>query len=149
VPAAYSLIYSSTRQAFMIVFALRLSIIISSKMEGSSWLKVSNSPLNTSKTKMLFSFSRTKRFGSVDSRSSNNNSYLAYLCRCDRYYDLPPLIGKNAPKAAIGYGRKQDLVLKGVADFPPPNKYSIKSIFDECKKGYGFRLGRDVQILLL
>lgn len=43
-------------------------------MEGSSWRRVANSPLNKSKTKMLFSFSRTKRFGSVDSRSSNNSS---------------------------------------------------------------------------
>jgi hypothetical protein len=39
----------------------------------ASWQKVMNSPLNMSKSKMLYSFSRTKRFGSTDSRSSNNS----------------------------------------------------------------------------
>lgn len=109
-----------------------------------TWQRVVNSPLNTSKTKMLFSFPKTKRFSSSDSRPSSSNSYFLYGLSCDKFYELPPLIGKNSPKAAIGYGRKVEMTRKSTLDFPPPNKYSIKSIFDDCKKGYAFRLGRDV-----
>lgn len=55
------------------------------------------------------------------------------------------MIGRSSPKAAIGYGRKVEMARKHALDFPPPNKYSIKSIFDDWKKGYAFRLGRDVK----
>lgn len=55
---------------------------------------------------------------------------------------MPPLIGRNAAKASIGFGKKDDMVQRNVVAYPSPNKYSIKSIFDDCKKGYGFRLGR-------
>jgi hypothetical protein len=28
---------------------------------------------------------------------------------------------------------------------PSPNKYNIKSIFEDCKKGFGFGVGREVK----
>ena len=100
------------------------------------WQKVSNSPLNQSKTKQLYSFTKTRRFGNNDSFSSTSS--------CGRFYELPPLIGRSSPKAAIGFGSKTEMTQKEMLMHPSPNKYCIKSIFEDCKKGYGFRLGRDV-----
>ena len=101
------------------------------------WQKVANSPLNQSKTKQLYTFPKTRRFGSNDSFSSTSS--------CDRFYELPPLIGSGSPKASIGFGCKTEMTQKEMLMHPSPNKYCIKSIFEDCKKGYGFRLGRDVR----
>ena len=74
--------------------------------------QICGSQLNTSKSKQLYSFPKTKRF--------NEN----YKPLCDIFYKTSSSITKR--KAAFGYGIKSDFT-SGKFLTPAPNQYGIKS----------------------
>ena len=82
----------------------------------SNCVQICNSPLNISKSKQLFSFSKSSRFPGRESKSTCNAAF----------YPLPTTKAKRA--AGIGYGSRSDFTKDG-NKAPPPNKYDIKSEF--------------------
>merc|ERR1712100_714556 len=80
-----------------------------------------NSPTNTSVSKQLYSFSRTKRFGGT------NKSLCSQIC-----YDVKPMKSRRA--ASIGYGKKYDFSKQGNSGNPAPTNYAQPSIFDRNKR---------------
>ena len=63
-----------------------------------------------------------------------------YKFRCDNFYNISSVIG-NGQKAGIGYGSKIKMT-NSTVEVPSPHNYSIRSLFDGCKKGYIFGIGR-------
>lgn len=63
----------------------------------SDCYKISNSPINTSKTKQLYSFSKDQRF-------KNNIKAQYYNQRCDKFYELPST--KTKIFTTFGYGHR-------------------------------------------
>jgi len=91
--------------------------------------QICNSPINTSKAKMLWSFPK--------------NSKEIYVKKSDcnqAFYDLPS--SKSTRTAGFGYGTKMDFT-KSVQNNPPPNSYEVRGDFDSKKKGKSFGLSRD------
>ena len=69
-----------------------------------------------------------------------SSTYLVCLFRCDNFYNISSVMGKGQ-KAGIGYGSKAEVLNSSVL-VPSPQNYSIRSLFDGCKKGYIFGIGR-------
>jgi len=89
--------------------------------------QICNSPLNTSKSKMLFSFPRTGRFG-ADNKPTCSQAF----------YDLPPVRSTRSP--ALGYGNKYDFT-KQTGTNPAPNAYNVAK--GPKKTGFSFGLSRE------
>ena len=85
----------------------------------SNCVQICNSPLNRSKAKQLFSFSKANRF-----------PHKATQSLCNSFYPLPSTKDKRA--AGIGYGVRIDFS-QGKNHNPPPNKYDLKSDFEIAK----------------
>jgi len=97
--------------------------------------QICNSPLNNSRSKMLFSFPKAKKMGeSLKSTCSQ------------AFYDLPPV--RESRTTAFGYGHKFDFT-KGHGKTPAPNAYVPSSIFDDKtkKRGYSFGLSREAMLV--
>ena len=77
--------------------------------------QIAKNPLNTSFSKTLFSFPKSKRF-------DNKLNY-----DCDKFYDVPDF--KSQRKAGFGYANKYDFT-KGVFKTPAPGNYEVKSEID-------------------
>ncbi|KAL4438449.1 hypothetical protein ABPG74_009488 [Tetrahymena malaccensis] len=97
---------------------------------ASNCYEISNSPLNLSKSKQLYSFPKDKRFRDSSAKM------------CDSFYDLPST--KDHRSTSFGYGKKSDL--SGLSASPAPNKYNIAGEFENSKekhRGYSLGLGRN------
>jgi len=95
--------------------------------------QICGSPLNNSKAKMLWSFSKQSK--EIYVKKSN----------CTKaFYDLPS--AKSTRTAGFGYGTKSDFT-KSVINNPPPNSYELKSDFVSQRKGYSFGLSREAMQL--
>lgn len=92
--------------------------------------QICNSPLNGSKAKMLYTFSKSSK--DIYVKKSD----------CEKaFYDLPAV--RDTRTAGFGYGTKLDFT-KSVTNNPPPNAYDIKSNFEvPKKKGFSFGLSRE------
>jgi len=93
--------------------------------------QISNSQLNTSKSKQLYSFPKSKRFNDLKKPI------------CDQIYEIPSSISKR--KAAFGYGTKSDFT-KGKNTGPAPGHYEIMNQFDNNlgkRKGWFFGESRE------
>lgn len=96
--------------------------------------QICNSPLNNSKSKMLFSFPKAGRM-TLENKSGCSHAF----------YDLPPVRATRTTN--FGYGSKYDFT-RGQANNPPPNAYSIKSdIAPNPKKGFSFGLSREQMLV--
>jgi len=103
-----------------------MSVIISTPKQ------ICDNPLNTSKSKFLYTFSK----------SSRENLAQKSICN-QAFYDVPPL--RATRTTGFGYSTKYDFT-KGGVNNPPPNTYAIQSIFEVSKKkrkGFSFGLSRD------
>ena len=92
---------------------------------------ICNSPLNHSKSKYMYSFSKAQRFPPI------NNDYSGNI-----FYNLPSM--KMTRSTSIGYGTKSDFT-RG-AKLKCPVFYNYKSDFDQKNPSsprYSFGLGRD------
>ena len=92
---------------------------------------ICNSPLNHSKSKYMYSFSKAQRFPVI------NRSYAA-----NNFYNLPSMRMKRS--TSIGYGTKYDFTRD--AKSKSPVFYNFKSDFDPKRPNgprYSFGLGRD------
>jgi len=90
--------------------------------------------VNTSKAKMLFSFSKSPK-----------DIYIKKSDCSVAFYDLPDV--RATRTAGFGYGHKSDFT-KNVPNNPPPNTYEIKSAFEAPKKkGYSFGLSRELMLI--
>lgn len=98
---------------------------------ASTAQQICNSPLNNSRSKMLFSFPKSKKIADVRKSDCTN-----------AFYDLPGIRAKRT--TSFGYGHKYDFT-KAHTKTPAPNAYENKSIFDEQnkKKGFSFGLSRE------
>ena len=76
---------------------------------------ICNALSNNSKSKMLYSFPKNRRF----------KEYTKPLC--ESIYNIPDMFSKR--KAALGYGEKSDFT-KDKAKSPAPNSYQINNFFD-------------------
>jgi len=81
----------------------------------STPLQICNNPLNRSKSKYLYSFPKTERFGKTKKPL------------CDHFYDIGTTTSKR--KAGFGYGNKYDFTSGGMKT-PAPNVYNIQSEID-------------------
>lgn len=93
--------------------------------------QICNSPLNSSRAKMQFSFPKASK--EIYVKKSN----------CDKaFYDLP--LARSTRTAGFGYGTKLDFT-KSVSSNPAPTAYELKSAFEgnNKKKGYSFGLSRE------
>jgi len=97
--------------------------------------QICNSPLNNSRSKMLFSFPKAKKMG----------EYLKSSCN-QAFYDLPPIREKRT--TSMGYGFKYDFT-KINGQSPAPNAYAASSIFDEQNKKRGFSFGLSREQMLV
>eukprot|EP00830_Metopus_es_P001488 TRINITY_DN11284_c0_g1_i1.p1 TRINITY_DN11284_c0_g1~~TRINITY_DN11284_c0_g1_i1.p1 ORF type:complete len:313 (-),score=29.65 TRINITY_DN11284_c0_g1_i1:22-960(-) len=95
----------------------------------SNCQQISSSPVNTSASKQLFSFSKAPRF------NYTNNVY------CNQpFYQLPET--KDNRKTTLGIGPRNTLMLKNIS--PSPGTYPLPSDFTkDKKKGFQFGIGRD------
>ena len=93
---------------------------------------ICNNPLNHSKSKYMYSFSKAQRFPPI-----TNSSLGEY-----KFYNLPSM--RTNRSTSIGYGSKYDFTKE--AKFKSPVFYDYKSTFDQKNPGaprYSFGLGRD------
>lgn len=81
------------------------------RIKSASEDKVKN-PLNSSKSKFQYSFSRAERF--YDKKSFSVTSI--------RFYDLPST--KSRRKTTFGYGNRTSFLAN---NNPPPNQYEAKN----------------------
>ena len=91
---------------------------------------VNRSPLNGSPSKQLYSFSKSRRFGSSD-----------YVSPAPFYDNKVTAINKRA--TSFGYGHK--MTLENKTGFPAPTHYPRGSSFEQNmnkKKGYAFQHDR-------
>lgn len=91
---------------------------------------INKSPINFSKTKMMYSFPKSDRFP-----SSNTRSY----CK-KAFYDIPTQLYQSQRKASVGYGNKYDFTRRNQKT-PGPGKYQIKRTLNQ-KRSYSFGLSR-------
>ena len=92
---------------------------------------ICNSPLNHSKSKFMYSFSKAQRFPAIT--SSTNGQF---------FYNLPSM--RMTRSTSIGYGTKSDFT-QG-SKWKSPVFYNFKSDFDQKNPSspqYTFGLGRD------
>lgn len=92
---------------------------------------ICNSPLNHSKSKYMYSFSKAQRFPTINSNYGGNN-----------FYNLPSM--RMTRSTSIGYGTKYDFTRD--AKSKSPVFYNFKSDFDQKNPAgprYSFGLGRD------
>jgi len=96
----------------------------------STPVQICNSPLNASKAKMLYTFSK-----------SSKEIYVK-KSQCDKaFYDLPEV--RATRTAGFGYGTKLDFTKSSINN-PPPTAYAPKSEFEPSKKkGFSFGLSRE------
>jgi hypothetical protein len=95
--------------------------------------------LNTSVSKMMYTFSKAERFESPTKRLKYCHSL-----HSDKYYNLPPLFGEGR-KTSLGYGKKSDIAGRVDLPCPSPTKYDLSAIYDLKKKdGIKFGYGREV-----
>ena len=97
---------------------------------SSNHERIVKSPINRSKSKHLYSFSKSIRFDEIKNKSSKTFSY-----------ELPVL--KNRRSTSLGYGKKFDFVIKHINKKAP--FYDIPSEF--CTKkpptpAFSFGIGR-------
>ncbi|KAL4476561.1 hypothetical protein ABPG74_010294 [Tetrahymena malaccensis] len=93
--------------------------------------QILNHPLNTSKSKHQYSFSKSNRF-------DKNKSYCS-----EAYYNQKDQ--KEKRSAAFGYGTKSDFTKTQVYS-PSPDQYEMKSAFEKqrsSQRGKSFGLSRD------
>jgi len=92
--------------------------------------QICNHPVNSSRAKMLWTFSKSPKDGAV--RKSD----------CTKaFYDLPSV--RASRTAGFGYGTKSDFTKTGTNN-PPPNAYELNSEFKKgAKKGFSFGLSRE------
>ena len=98
--------------------------------------QICKSPLNTSPSKQLFSFSKATRF----SEKANRVQYIFVeinSCSCDNFYHLPG--SHNERATSFGYGNRFKPAHRNVS--PPPNTYSLPSKFQDNKKGQVYTFG--------
>ena len=77
---------------------------------------ICNSPLNHSKSKYMYSFSKAQRFPTINSNYGGNN-----------FYNLPSM--RMTRSTSIGYGTKYDFTRD--AKSKSPVFYNFKSDFDQ------------------
>jgi hypothetical protein len=95
----------------------------------SNCIEICNSPTNSSKSKMLFSFPKATRF------SAQNRPI------CQTFYETDYKWSRRTTN--FGYGNKYDFTTEAPVS-PPPNTYAINSDFSPQKrKGFGFGYGRN------
>lgn len=80
--------------------------------------KINKSPINRSKSKMIYSFSKSIRFEEIKSKGSKTF-----------IYELPNV--KNRRSTSLGYGKKLDFVIKHINKKAP--YYDIPSDFNAKK----------------
>lgn len=104
-------------------------------MIASTPQQILNSPLNTSVSKMQYSFPKSPRFPR-DTRAVSTHAF----------YELPPITAKRT--TTLGYGTKYDFT-KNAVNNPPPNAYSVPDLFTppNKKSGYSFGLSRDAMLV--
>lgn len=90
-----------------------------------------NSPLNTSKAKMMYSFGKSERFGNKAFKSPCTNAF----------YDLPHHLFRSTRAAGFGKGGKFDFT-KGNPKTPGPCGYQIKRNLANQTQNFSFGLGR-------
>ncbi|CDW71854.1 UNKNOWN [Stylonychia lemnae] len=94
------------------------------------------SPLNTSKSKTLYSFTKQSRFPKASGPQQNIKFLISISC--DSVYNIPTSFSKRS--TSIGYGKRfGDLIRTTVA--PSPQLYNIPSTKDT--KQYTFGVSRD------
>jgi len=96
----------------------------------SNATQICNHPVNNSKAKNLWSFSKATKDGKI--RKSD----------CTQaFYDLPSV--RQTRTATFGFGYKYDFT-KVATTNPPPNAYDVKGDFIKSpKKGFSFGLSRE------
>jgi hypothetical protein len=102
---------------------------------------INNSPLNTSASKAMFTFTKANRF-----LPAKNLTYILLYPR-PSLYDKPSLLSKRS--TSFGYGSKSSLVSKYPLTYfrymntPSPDKYTKLSEFEPNKRrGVSLALGR-------
>jgi hypothetical protein len=97
---------------------------------ASTPTQICNHPVNNSKAKQLWSFSKSSKDGTI--RKSD----------CTQaFYDLPSV--RQTRTATFGFGHKYDFT-KAATTNPPPNAYDIPTNFVKSpKKGFSFGLSRE------
>ena len=88
----------------------------------------SYSPINTSKTKNLYSFAKSSRFLKMKP------------CSTGDYYQKPPLMGqKKNVGAGFGFGPKGTdlMVVKGSRDSVTPQRYNLPTTKSNVRKSFG------------
>ena len=114
-----------------------MSVIISNCEE------ISNSPVNFSKSKQLYSFSKCDRF------KYTKCQYFQWYLRLDTpFYDLPSIFGKRT--TSLGYGLRDAFSVSSISFIfnlgrtPGPGTYILPTDFkNDPSKGFQFGLGRD------
>lgn len=103
------------------------------------------SPLNSSVSKMHWSFSRSSRFPKQKPKQQ-----IVYYASCDQLYQIPD--NKQMRSTSFGYGKRSKVELEGTnREIPPSNRYHIDSFVEINKKrscGVGLGKGRDVSVYL-
>jgi hypothetical protein len=99
-------------------------------LTDSSPFEICSSPLNLSKAKHLYSFSKSERFSKRDFESP---------CKV-AFYDIPNRLYKSHREAGLGYGNKYDFT-KTAGNFPAPNTYAISRALQTKTSTFG--LGRE------
>lgn len=97
---------------------------------SSNHERVVKSPINRSKSKHLYSFSKSIRFDDLKNQSSKTFTY-----------ELPTL--KNRRSTSLGYGKKFDFIIKHINKKVP--FYDIPSEFNPKKPptpAFSFGIGR-------
>jgi len=96
----------------------------------STCQQISQSPVNTSTAKQLFSFPKAERFPKI---KKNLNDKIAY--------DLPGV--RAVRSAAFGYGNRYDF--GGKSKSPPPTAYTLPTDFvsDTHSKAFSFGISRE------
>jgi hypothetical protein len=93
--------------------------------------KIIHSPINTSKGKSTFSFSKGSRFDEIKLKGSKT-----------LYYELPMM--KNERYTSMGYGKKYDFVIKHINKRAPfydlPSEFNLKK---PTTPAFSFGIGRE------
>jgi len=94
------------------------------------------SPINNSTTKQLFTFSKAKRFHSMERKSSSSTDYGT------SYYNIPPKRSKRA--TSFGYGTRSSFYINHTVNSPPPNQYTPLIPHSSKNPHIGINYGREV-----
>ena len=97
-----------------------------------SYTNTVNSPLNSSKSKMTYSFAKSERF-------QEGKPY--YIIRyCKKVYTLHEVRSKIS--SGLGYGERSNMEIKSIVPYPSPCTYNVTPD-KQKKKGYSFGLSRE------